>query len=648
VSWGRPSCLPRLQADRKICPTLESEHSRYADLCLEIPPGPPFWIRAQAPLLGQLVDNLLDNACKYSDEGTTVHLCLAREPGSVLLTIADHGCGIAPEDLPHLFEPFYRSPQARRQGQAGVGLGLAVARRMAEALAGTLTVQSEPGKGSRFLLRFPAADPAGPPSDGSPCKNTGLAVRASWHAQSLSEGRGAPAATACGAWIPAGAPRPSLRLRACHAIALHWWTSVLALVRTGASRPADLTAAPVTFRIHYMIFFLIIFGLPVLHVLWWWSIHRHLDTLRRARWWQGALAVLAGGLLAGYLWLMGTRMAGQRPFMPMPLLVLLYVWYLVVLPLTALAMGLAAWLARLRIVGRTLLGSRPVVQDGPVPPVGLTRRQVLAASLAVTPPVLAAGGVFRALTYLEDFRIRRFDVILPALPPSLDGMTITNVSDVHVGRFTHGATLTRIADAANALRADLIVLTGDLIDSRLSDLPSGLDLVKRLDAPGGVWMCEGNHDLFESRSEFERRVRAAGVPLLLNEAETTRIRGQEIQLLGVSWGGADRPDANVAANVCAAAALRKPEAFAILLAHHPHAFDAAVEADIPLTLAGHTHGGQLMVSERLGAGPVLYRYWSGLYQHGANALVVSNGVGNWFPLRLHAPAEIVHLTLRRA
>jgi hypothetical protein len=84
------------------------------------------------------------------------------------------------------------------------------------------------------------------------------------------------------------------------------------------------------------------------------------------------------------------------------------------------------------------------------------------------------------------------------------------------------------------------------------------------------------------------------------------------------------------------------------MAHHPHAFDAAIEADVPLTLAGHTHGGYCMLDSRHGVGPALFRYWSGLYARGGSQLVVSNGVGNWFPIRVNAPAEIVHLTLRCA
>ena len=93
---------------------------------------------------------------------------------------------------------------------------------------------------------------------------------------------------------------------------------------------------------------------------------------------------------------------------------------------------------------------------------------------------------------------------------------------------------------------------------------------------------------------------------------------------------------------------RQPDAFPILLAHHPHAFDAAAEAGLPLTLSGHTHGGQLMLDSHRGFGSAIFRYWSGLYQKNASQMIVSNGVGNWFPIRVNAPAEIIHITLRRA
>jgi two-component system, OmpR family, sensor kinase len=121
--------------------------------------GGPLEVRVQAPLLGQLLDNLLDNACKYSDPGTPITLRLGCEAGAVLLSVEDAGCGIAAEDLPHVFEPFYRSERARHAGRPGVGLGLAVAQRIAASFGGDLRAHSEPGRGSRFTLRLPASVP---------------------------------------------------------------------------------------------------------------------------------------------------------------------------------------------------------------------------------------------------------------------------------------------------------------------------------------------------------------------------------------------------------------------------------------------------------------------------------------------------------
>ena len=141
------------------------DHGRGADLRLEVDPGGPLRVRAQAPLLGQLLDNLLDNACKYSEPGTPVTLAARAEGGVVSLAVEDAGSGIAAEDLPHVFEPFYRSPEARQRGVGGVGLGLAVARRIAIAFGGTLDAQGRPGKGTRLTLSLPAATDEGASPD---------------------------------------------------------------------------------------------------------------------------------------------------------------------------------------------------------------------------------------------------------------------------------------------------------------------------------------------------------------------------------------------------------------------------------------------------------------------------------------------------
>jgi len=279
-----------------------------------------------------------------------------------------------------------------------------------------------------------------------------------------------------------------------------------------------------------------------------------------------------------------------------------------------------------------------------------SRREFLRFGAAMLPPVFTLGLTGIALHQLNQVRIRRFTLPIADLPNALDGMTIAQVSDMHVGRFTKGEVLEKTVQLVNDLRADLVLLTGDLINDALADLDAGLDLARRMQAGFGIAIIEGNHDLIENPREFETRVLASGIPFLLDESMIVDVRGTPVQLLGLRWTrvyGEGR-DAAIGVEVKKLLEQRSADAFPILLAHHPHAFDAAAEAEMPLTLSGHTHGGQLMLNEQLGFGPALFRYWSGLYTRGASKLIVSNGVGNWFPLRVNAQAEIVHVTLRRS
>jgi signal transduction histidine kinase len=134
---------------------LWSAHPRAADLRLETPDGLRLEVHAHAPLLAQAVDNLLENACKYGEPGSPITLRAWQQPGLVCVAVEDRGCGIAAEDLPHIFEPFYRSRQARERRVSGLGLGLAVAARAVRALGGEITAKSQPGKGSLFTIQLP-------------------------------------------------------------------------------------------------------------------------------------------------------------------------------------------------------------------------------------------------------------------------------------------------------------------------------------------------------------------------------------------------------------------------------------------------------------------------------------------------------------
>jgi len=134
-----------------------SAHPRAADLEAE-PTSGPLLVRAHAPLLAQVVDNLLENAFKYSQPGTPVVVRAWHEGSFAVLEVEDRGCGLTRGDIVHVFEPFFRSEQALLDGQPGVGLGLAVAQRIAATFDGTIEAASEPGAGSRFILRLPLVD----------------------------------------------------------------------------------------------------------------------------------------------------------------------------------------------------------------------------------------------------------------------------------------------------------------------------------------------------------------------------------------------------------------------------------------------------------------------------------------------------------
>jgi signal transduction histidine kinase len=126
-----------------------SGHARHADLRAELGDRPAV-VEVHPVLLGELVNVLLDNACRYSAAGTAIVLRVENRNGEIALEVIDEGAGIAAADLPRIFEPFVGSG-------GGTGLGLSIARRLADVLGGTLRVNSTPGKGSRFTLALPAA-----------------------------------------------------------------------------------------------------------------------------------------------------------------------------------------------------------------------------------------------------------------------------------------------------------------------------------------------------------------------------------------------------------------------------------------------------------------------------------------------------------
>ncbi len=389
----------------------------------------------------------------------------------------------------------------------------------------------------------------------------------------------------------------------------------------------------------------IIVGSTLVLTVAWWALT---ERLARGRWWVWIARIFLGGEILGLLLNLGDGLLYSEFMRSLPGWVYAseLIWYFLGL---TLALAVAAVVALILALRRCQPGrSAPVAPSGAG---GTTRRQFLGLAAAALPPLFTFSLTGVSESELDHFRVRRLTLPISGLPLDLDGMTIAQVSDIHVGPFTSDRLLRAVVEAVNALRADLVLHTGDLINRELSDLAGSLDLARAMPGRYGQALIEGNHDLFESPREFERRARASGIPFLRDEALVVGVHGHPVQLLGVRWSeGTPREsrEAAIARSVRQVLPLRQDDAFPILLSHHPHAFDTAAAAGLPLTLSGHTHGGQLMLSDHAGAGPILFRYWSGLYSRGGSRLIVSNGVGNWFPLRVQAPAEIVHLTLRRA
>ncbi len=395
-------------------------------------------------------------------------------------------------------------------------------------------------------------------------------------------------------------------------------------------------------------FILIIAGsLLALNGIWWVGSARltNRTALRRL------IALFMGAQLVGLAWLFSGRLShtGWDRWLPKFAIAALFIWHTLILPPLLALMVAALPILLLRAALHFFKRPRAAPAKSSDHHTTWSRRQFLGFAAAAAPPLCTLSLTTLAMGQLSQFRVRRFILPLRGLPRDLDGVTIAQVSDMHVGRFTSGRVLRDMVGAVNELRADLVLLTGDLINDALEDLDAGLELVRAMQGRSGSYLIEGNHDLIENGSEFERRVKASGIPFLLNESTVVSVRGAPLQLLGLSWTRAwENRDEAIASSVRQLLRQRQPDAFPILLAHHPHAFDAAAEASMPLTLSGHTHGGQLMLNDQSGFGPALFRYWSGLYTRGESKLVVSNGVGNWFPLRINAPAEIVHITLSRA
>ena len=273
----------------------------------------------------------------------------------------------------------------------------------------------------------------------------------------------------------------------------------------------------------------------------------------------------------------------------------------------------------------------------------LTRRNMLKKGAMA----FVGGGVLARSGWLEATElpmVRRVTLRHPLVPPPFDGLRLAQVSDVHAGIFMPPERLARVRSLVEGLAPDIVVFTGDQLDRRQVDADLFVHGFAGVDAPLGVFGILGNHDHLAGPRLALAAMEAVGITPLVNQSATLQRDGARVLLAGVDdldaipgWG----PDFGIVE--------RSEMAFRLLLCHQPGGWRAARAAGADVTLAGHTHGGQIALPSRgLNVARLSTPYVAGPYQRGEQLLYVSRGIGvGAIPLRFGVPPEVDLITLRR-
>jgi uncharacterized protein len=275
------------------------------------------------------------------------------------------------------------------------------------------------------------------------------------------------------------------------------------------------------------------------------------------------------------------------------------------------------------------------------------RRRFLRSSLNLG-VLTAAGGItaVEADSARDIPDVREVRVPVRGLHPDLDGFRIAQITDLHVGPTIRRDYVAGVVRATNALSADVIAVTGDVVDGQFAEFKNDVAPLRELAAPKGVFFVTGNHEYYWDTPGWLGEFRGFGWHVLLNEHRVLERGNGKILLAGVTDFRSARYVPEHVSDPEAARAGAPATDVSILLAHQPRSIFAAAKARYDLQISGHTHGGQFFPANLLVY--LLEPYLSGLHRHDDTWIYVSCGTGYWGPpLRLGVPKEITLLMLVR-
>jgi len=319
-------------------------------------------------------------------------------------------------------------------------------------------------------------------------------------------------------------------------------------------------------------------------------------------------------------------------------------------------------------------------QPAPAPgdeelPIDPGRRYFFKTATAAAGAAPFLGAMYGFAAERLNYRVYRVEIPISNLPATLDGMTIAQLSDIHMSGYMPRAQVRRAVDMANDLGADLAVVTGDFITGAGDPLEECIEEIRRLSAPLGIYGCNGNHEIYaDAEDRAQDLFTQQGMKLLRHENALITFRGAQLNLIGVDYQRERAPGGRRVSTLIGIEPLIRKDIPNILLSHNPNSFSRAAELGVELSLAGHTHGGQIQVEildHRLSPARFITDYVAGLYLrplftpaktvasqkflHAAtlqgphSAIYVNRGLGTvGAPVRLGVPPEISLLTLRHS